>query len=330
MKQKKQGTDHHVYPLRWLWSNNSCNRVDLSLETHQSLHKILDLKQLDVKLEPFYKTHTLEFIRSEETTKKQYKLVGDFFANYDMLSPQLQKIVLQKIKHIISYHLKDRETLTQDQYYKYSKEQLKAWKNKASAKDIQDLVMLDRMIASDIVLHVRRKIKRLMPESESILTLTPHTTSNIHLIPLTIHGRHTPHNQLDNIITQTYWQLVEIISDRINLWRRRRTARKYTNDKLIFWSDERNRRGDIQKAYFENAEDVFHNEWHDTLWTQCEAKMTLQMLEDANHRKNLSWDTLTLPQHPNFHTAHAKSLEICWMIWDKLKQIFTRNEYVLR
>ena len=191
--------------------------MDLSLDSHQSLHKVLDLKQLDTKLTSFYKTHTLEFVRSEETTQKQYKLLADFFTNYDSLSPQLQKIVLQKIKHLISYHLKDRETLTQDTYYKYSKEQLKAWKNKASAKDIQDLVMIDRMIASDVVLHIRRKIKRLMPETEKILNLTPHTTSNIHLVPLTIHGRHTPNNQLDNITAQTHWQLVEIISDTINL-----------------------------------------------------------------------------------------------------------------
>ena len=57
--------------------------MDLSLDSHQSLHKVLDLKQLDTKLTSFYKTHTLEFVRSEETTQKQYKLLADFFTNYD-------------------------------------------------------------------------------------------------------------------------------------------------------------------------------------------------------------------------------------------------------
>lgn len=181
------------------------------MDHHQDLHKVLDIKKLDTKLEPFYKTHNGETVRSAETTTTQYKLLSEFFGNYDKLPPNMQKIISEKIRHIIAYHLEDWQTLTHEKYYKYSKEQLKEWKDKASKKDIQDLIKIDEIIASDLALHVRRRIKKLLPHAEAIMTPQSKTTSNIHMVPLTIRGRHTSSNQLENIEKETHKHLVEII-----------------------------------------------------------------------------------------------------------------------
>lgn len=337
-KKVEQYSNHHVYPLWWLWSDNVSNRIRLIQHSHNQLHKILDISNLDEKLEDLYKAHNHEYVRSSTTIDVQYTLLADFFHNYDHLPKNLQPLLAQKIRQVILWHLRDWEHLTGKTYYKHNKYSIKIIKKNQktpfSHKDIQDLLLIDKMVVSDMVIHIRRQLQKLLTKNPHIentdVFLTPNskTTTNTHMVPLSLHGRHIPSNQLESISKPEHEHLMHLISDTINTGRRRRTARKATNDKLLFWSQERDRRYDLQNAYFAQAETVLKNEWHDNVREEYNLKMNQQMTEDWQKWELLSQEKVDLT-HTTFSEAHRKSIDFAGKIWDELKSILLKKHYFI-
>lgn len=334
-----QSSNHHVYPLWGLWSDNAANRINLTQNSHNQVHKILDLGNLDNKLEDLYKSHNHEYLRSSTTIDIQYTLLADFFNNYDHLPKNLKPLLAQKIRQIILWHLRDWEHLTGKSYYKHNKYTIKTIKRKQvhmfTNKDLHDLLMIDKMITSDMVIHIRRQLQKILIKNPHIenpdLFIIPQieTTTNVHMIPLALHGRHIKSNQLDSIQKAEHEHLMHLIGEVINSWRRRRTARKATNDKLIYWSHERDRRYDIQQAYFSQAEKVLINEGYDTVRQEYNEKMNLQMQEDWEKRQLLSNEIIDNTP-VKFEEAHRKSIEFCGKVWDELKSVLLKKYYFVR
>ena len=331
-----QYSNHHVYPLWGLWSDNAANRINLTQNSHNQVHKILDISNLDVRLEDLYKSHNHEYVRSSTTIDIQYALLADFFNNYDHLPKNLKPLLAQKIRQVILWHLRDWEHLTGKSYYKHNKYTIKTIKRKQihmfTNKDIHDLLMIDKMITSDMVIHIRRQLQKILIRNSHIespdIFISPQieATTNVHMIPLSLHGRHIKSNQLESIHQTEHEHLIHLIGEVINSGRRRRTARKATNDKLIYWASEWDRRYDIQHAYFAQAEKVLLNEGHATVRQEYNEKMNLQMQEDWEKRQLLSNEIVDI-KPTNFEDAHRRSIDFCGKVWDELKSVLLKKHY---
>ena len=293
---------------------------------HISLHKICDADKYTYqeKMDRLYAQVNNDLVLSLESVNALYEHLWYFFDNFEQLPEGVRQELGEKWKHIVMYHLNQRPQVTNtdgDGYWKLRKGQIEQWWSTVTHNDIEYLMMQDKSILKDLVLHISRRLKKYNL-TEELLSQEQHTTTGNYMIPLRLRGQNVGTNQLackkslyDTIISGVKWQW----------WVNLRGVRDQTNGKYILWMEEWKKWYDVQHKYLLKAQKVIDNEFGNEVRNMYVKTMKKQVASTIQQRNTiqiiLGDEEIYQQKSRSFHGMHEEMTKVSWMMGDRLKML---------